>query len=212
MDQNDNNRSLQSNELKQPIIGMVVRDGYQPMTSPPSSTEYNVPSRFKEGSFRRFEQVLQTYVTQYPEALFVKPQGLSLETFSCRLRDAVKALRRNRHWNLSLSDQLESVWPDTVVAYHDGQVRIGRRTAKSLKGSFEVVQNALTSSVNATNELVLPFTPVIGYRVCSLLEILDGQVQIRFNKLQLNNFLLQPILLQHPNVEAFQDGEDVVLL
>ena len=154
--------------------------------------------------------MLERYVRQYPEPLFVKPQGLALETFSCRLRDSVKALFRNPQWNLGLSDSLSSIWTHTVVAYRDGQVRIGGRDQKQQKGSFEVVKNVLASATHSTNEIILPCSVIVADRVCQLLTVLDGQMQVRFKQTKLEE--LSDYLNQHPNVEAFQDGEDVVLL
>lgn len=47
--------------------------------------------RFSELAFRRYEATIAAIVQQWPSALIFSPAPLSVETFSCRLRDAIKS-------------------------------------------------------------------------------------------------------------------------
>lgn len=209
MEQSDN--SVRFSELP-PTDTSQLNAKRPPMTSPLSSTESSVPARFKEGSFRRFESVLVRYMASYPVPLFVKPVGLTTETFTCRIRDAVKALMRNPQWSLRLADDCATHWERTTVSHDGTNVRIGPKVTKDFKGSYEVVQNAMQGTERSSNEVTLGFHPSIFEQTCRLLELLDGEAQFRFTRQKLNNDIVQLSLTNHPNVEAIQDGEDVVLM
>lgn len=93
------------------------------MTTPNTT---NLPYRFSERHFRRYENILKTITIMWPVPTIIDPvcpdgRRLSLETYSCRLRDAKKSLRDNQ-WDstvplikfMQIVDEIEvSIIPGT---------------------------------------------------------------------------------------------------
>lgn len=63
-----------------------------------------LPHRFREAQFRRYEPIIKLIVDHYPTVQQFKP-NLSPETFSCRLRDAMRSF-------------LDLKWPSDKINHH----------------------------------------------------------------------------------------------
>lgn len=207
MDLNDNKESL-SQSVKKRINAEML--SLQQKTSLPISS--SVPSRFKEGSFRRFEPILVAYLAHYPDPLIFQPKGLSIATTTARIRDAVLAVQRNPHWVKSwFLDALKTHWPNTDVTDDGKSVRIGPpQKQKILPDSFEYIETA-SAKVSGNTFILDTCSGEILYATCTLLNLLSGSGQFRLLNTTLNE-TMQLILDDFPNVEAFQDGADVILL
>ena len=83
-----------------------------------------LPHRFREDSFRRYERFISQVVHEYPNPVTFTPSNS--ETFSCRMRDAMKSLATN-HWDCSFLPEFKNVYPDLVVSQQGGDVVIGPR-------------------------------------------------------------------------------------
>ena len=61
-----------------------------------------LPYRFKEASFRRYERIIADAVDMYPKSVHITCNDMSPETVSCRLLDAMTSLETN-HWETALN-------------------------------------------------------------------------------------------------------------
>jgi hypothetical protein len=96
-----------------------------------------LPYRFREQSFRRYEQVIRQITESFPVPLVIDPaaHNLSPVTFSCRLRDAIKSHSRYR-WAVRWEDEkFHRIANDIVVSERDGKLHVGSR--ETLKGSVQ---------------------------------------------------------------------------
>lgn len=59
----------------------------------------DLPLRFRESAFRVYEPTIAAVVKAFPSPITIKPSvlGFSMETYSCRLRDAIKSFAKY-HW------------------------------------------------------------------------------------------------------------------
>ena len=76
-----------------------MTDIKQTTTPLPPPANANIPHRFREKAFRRYEQLIGQIVNSFPSICTFKPSQFNLSpvTFSCRLRDAIKSWEQN-HW------------------------------------------------------------------------------------------------------------------
>ena len=116
----------------------------------------NLPYRFRESSFRRFEPHINDIVNCFPGPITIDPTPLSQVTFSCRLRDAMKSLSLNR-WQTEISmERFDRIYRDIVVSEGQGVVRVGSsdtiRNNKPLIPCGKVTETSGTKFV----ELIYP--------------------------------------------------------
>jgi len=64
----------------------------------------NLPARFSEPYFRRYEDHIDTIVNLWPKPVDFTVQG-SVTTFACRLRDAMRSLHEN-NWTTKINRQV----------------------------------------------------------------------------------------------------------
>ena len=62
--------------------------------------EPNLPYRFRESAFRNYENMIAVIMSHYPNVYWFTPSNV--ETFSCRLRDAMNSWRENK-WTSDLN-------------------------------------------------------------------------------------------------------------
>ena len=119
-----------------------------------SSTSKSKPIRHRIDNFHRFEQVISQLIKD-PTGFRLNPSPFSPETFSCRLRDAIKGYLANPDWTCTNNTSpinrisLSAVW-DTVIVTHDGEtVYIGPKINKPVEYTFsEPPRKALENLVN----------------------------------------------------------------
>ena len=128
----------------------------------------DLPSRFSEAQFRRWETTIATAVSIAPARLTLYPRpDLSQETVSCRLRDAIRSLHENK-WTtdkIELSE-FEKLYPYMHVC-RDGELVVVKH------------------EVARAREVTQPTTLIIQH--CSN-EVLDACLVMRAEK------LVQPML------------------
>lgn len=88
----------------------------------------NLPYRYSERHFRRYEPSIAVIVRQWPMVTVLDPSPLALETFSCRLRDAIKSMRDNQWSSKDISTMkfvqiVDEITISTVA--HPGKVSVG---------------------------------------------------------------------------------------
>ncbi|SRR6266436_453656 len=100
-----------------------------------------LPYRFREVAFRRYEPILKLVLERFPAPFSLKPEG-SIETFTCRFRDAMKSLLKYQ-WptNLPMAKFVQCV--DAIVV--------------SIQGDLVVIGNSET--IKPTTILGQPWTP-----------------------------------------------------
>lgn len=87
----------------------------------------NLPLRFSEASFRRYERHIHAIVINFPRPVSFRPESASLETFSCRLRDAITS-HITYKWPSSIDPvELSTIRGKIVVQQREGMVVVGPR-------------------------------------------------------------------------------------
>lgn len=81
----------------------------------------NLAYRFRETSVRRYEKHIADIITRYPAVVVFEPANV--ETFSCRLRDAIKSFSEH-HWPSKTID------PDKLTQ----PIRVAIRGSKVIAG------------------------------------------------------------------------------
>lgn len=80
--------------------------------------EKDLPYRFREQQFRRYEEVIDQIVAVYPGRIEFNPSSFNLspETFSCRLRDAVRSLSLY-HWPTKIDvEKFQAIHQEIMVS------------------------------------------------------------------------------------------------
>lgn len=88
----------------------------------------NIPDRFGEQNWRRFEPVLREFVRVFPAPLTFRPKHIATTTAVSRLRDAVRAfLHPANAWDTDIPvDLLISYWPQVKLIPSDDTVTIAQ--------------------------------------------------------------------------------------
>jgi hypothetical protein len=88
----------------------------------------NQPYRFSQRSCERFTPHIRTIAAKYPHLCTFETGDLSVETFSCRLRDAMKALVQCK-WFIKDFDlsKFDDIHRDLQVGIRDNYVIVGSR-------------------------------------------------------------------------------------
>lgn len=112
-----------------------------------------IPSRLSARAVARYEQHINAICAAWPGPVVFEPHG-SIDTFSNRLRDAIRAQTRH-HWSETIDPKFYEVKDQIVVATRDGRVVAGSRAALSNKSTpteatqTGTVENPGTSVVRA---------------------------------------------------------------
>jgi len=86
----------------------------------------SLPYRFRETSFRNYENEIDAVVKAYPEHVFFRPANC--ETFACRLRDAMTSLLEHAWLTKIDLERLRQYRADIAVSIRvDGSVCVGPR-------------------------------------------------------------------------------------
>ncbi len=88
-----------------------------------------IPARLREPAFRRFENVIGAIVDSWPEPICFDAVPLSVETFSARLRDAMRSYHEN-NWESTLvaREKFCSIYDGICVRMISGRVTVGPRS------------------------------------------------------------------------------------
>lgn len=100
-----------------------------------------LPHRFREDQFRRYEKVIEQVVTSYPSANLFDPAPFRSTTFACRLRDAMSSLLTH-HWATTVDvKRLSEIRSDiTVSEVTGGKVYVSSRQNRDQSAVGEVVE------------------------------------------------------------------------
>lgn len=89
-----------------------------------------LPHRFSEKSFRRYESVIATIVTDFPRVTVVRPSDFNLaaETVRGRLRDAITSLHQHLWQTKVDTNCFHEIYDEIVVSLRpDGMVAVGNK-------------------------------------------------------------------------------------
>lgn len=117
----------------------------------------NLPPRFRESAFRRYEPYIAQAVKDFPGPTKFVMTNLSSVTFSNRLRDAITSLMANS-WTTTVNiPKLRSIEPTLQVSDRGDSVWVGDRATLSMHAQVvdEPVRHtsAKETSVPSINEL-----------------------------------------------------------
>lgn len=93
------------------------------------STTTEIPQRFTEAAFRRYEGIIAQAVAVLPSRYHFEPRslGLSLETATARLRDAMRSLHIYR-WTTGVNmTAFDRYWPSLLVRQEPPYITIDLR-------------------------------------------------------------------------------------
>lgn len=96
--------------------------------------QQNLPYRLRESAFRIYEPDIAQVVQKYPSLQVFTPKNV--ETFSNRLRDAMRSLWENR-WSCSWHPDFVRIYPRLIVAIRGSFVLVGTRGEVQLYDSEE---------------------------------------------------------------------------
>ena len=100
-------------------------------------SDSHLPHRFRESQFRRYEPIISRIVSEFPNAVTFKP-NLSPETFTCRLRDIMRA-HHDIQWKSDIPyTRFHQIYNYITVAQDNslGLVYVGGRAqVKAAKGT-----------------------------------------------------------------------------
>ena len=106
----------------------------QPQPQQPIPVKASVPVHLSERVFRRYESMIAQVVRNFPNATTFQHAPLSINTFTCRLRDAIKSVL-TYHWPTPIDiTLLEQIRPSLIVREQNGLVWAGLRTNNSENG------------------------------------------------------------------------------
>jgi hypothetical protein len=124
--------------------------------------QLSIPQRFREPAFRRYEEIIAKVVTTFPACLILDPKSLtyrslSIETVTCRLRDAISSYERFRWPTSKFTDaQFDHARRNgLVVSQHidRGLVLVGNRETIKAASVDPVVPAIVESPVADTSPL-----------------------------------------------------------
>lgn len=105
---------------------MTPLDAAQPLLTQ-IQMQAQLPPRFTEASFRRYEGAISTVIASWPKAITFDTMPLRPVTFACRLRDAMRSLSEHS-WMTDIDlVRFQMLYPFIVVREADGKVVVGGR-------------------------------------------------------------------------------------
>lgn len=116
----------------------------------------DLPPRFTETSFRRWEQIIKTIVDIAPSRLTLNPRfDLSQETVSCRLRDAMRSLHENKWATVIDMPKFDSLYPTIQVAREGDLVVIQHKVPTKMPVIVKEITIAACSSTVIDSAMIL---------------------------------------------------------
>lgn len=120
-------------------------------------------TRFSEKAFRRYEDVIRKVLVNWPNITVIDPSPYSVETFSCRFRDAVKAHAQS-HFSSELVNypQFIQLCDEFVVSltYAEGKVAIGPYDQFVSSGKVDFAVDEVTAKTQAIPLINLVHPPI----------------------------------------------------
>lgn len=115
-----------------------------PKLKPPTSEDVD---RFGELTFRRYEGIIQTALTQHPKTVWVPCVEFSPETISHRLRDAAKAYYVKRWPSVINYEMFLEIWPKLTIAkaMYRGEVAVKIFDSDAVKNAAKEAINSFKS-------------------------------------------------------------------
>lgn len=134
------------------------------------------------------------------------PSPFSCETFCARLRDSIKAYLNNLSWQSDISRlRLAEIRADCIITNNGKEVYIGPKLAKPENFHFtrKAVDVKETVLDSPTNDIVAAYLTLLQN------SLLVGQIRITgtYDRPHLDH-----LLNKSPNVEALEQGNDIILL
>lgn len=158
-----------------------------------------LPHRFTEASFRRYEPIIATAMWGAPTTLVLDPlPGLSLETTTCRLRDAMRSLWYNK-WPTNVDMQAFAQW------YPSAQVR-------QISNSIHVTFTHVVAPPHAVTELVVNHPAIDD---CVALATLCAHGHLHEVRLRAVDVDVLPHIENLPtmlDVSIRKDGDDIIIV
>lgn len=131
----------------------------------------NLAPRFREDAFRRYESIITHAVAVHPARYVIPPRpGISQETVSCRLRDAMRSLALYR-WQPTSVDMVkfDTAYPSAcVLREHDNVVVAwNKKTATPLTQ----VSPGLTLTIPITEEVLHGLCWLVQHKQVSSVQV-----------------------------------------
>lgn len=153
-------------------------------------TPAKVPVHLSERNFRRYEHVIQTVVSRFPKKCSFDPAPFSIETYKCRLRDAMKSVL-TYSWTTAIDlTILATIRPLLVVNEEDGMVVVVEK--------------------NRPDQITLDHEPKDITHQADSIVVVEPTIQDLFALAYLmgRKLIHGPILLKNPNHELMQKTQD----
>lgn len=111
-----------------------------------------IPHRFSEGQFRRYEKYINYAIEAYPQAIKCDPVSFDVATatFIARLRDAMKSYETYKWPSTINPEKFTLAYPQIqVIQRVDGTILIGPRMATQQWGKQDGVKEVVVEIINA---------------------------------------------------------------
>jgi hypothetical protein len=158
-----------------------------------------LPQRYRENQFRRYEQIIHNATEQWPAATKCDPTLLNIAqaTFVCRLRDAIKSYY-DHSWPSNINRvKFVGIYQEMLVSERvDGTILIGHR---------EAIKN--WCAVDNT-PLMVPETP---HDAISVLHLTAAEMIMKLSHLRLLAPRIKLIDLTDIEADDFQQKYDISL-
>lgn len=117
---------------------------------------------FSERAFRRYEDTLELVMQNFPSAVWINPAPLSVMTFACRFRDAIRGFRKYAYSSRIDHEKFSAIHDEIVTAIRDESVVIGKKDFIDLDVKRPAVGSVLRADVViATEDIAEPDEEVI---------------------------------------------------
>ena len=88
-----------------------------------------IPVRFNASAVARYETIIRQLCHSWPQPILVNPAPLSVETFRCRFRDAMRGVAEFGQGSQELQSLLQALQEPVVLSEFSGMLRIGPKSA-----------------------------------------------------------------------------------
>lgn len=139
----------------------------------------SLPHRFRESSFRRYEQTIRDAVNAWPQVCVFNPLTVGLQpiTFSNRLRDAKTSLLQY-NWKTDVDvEKLLRIREDFIVAERGDLVLTGSKETLKTYTQLPSAQTYIDKSVKSPTPLL-----ITAIMVCIHNRVLVGPIVLEFDQ------------------------------
>lgn len=148
-------------------------------------TPSTLPPRFTETAFHRFEAVIRSAVSAFPQSFEIDARlyGLAPVTFACRFRDAMRSLA-DHNWPTTIDmNRFRDVWQ---------QISVSEKATGNLVaiGSREHIRRNANSSNRPLPEAPIFITPMLS---ADTIQTTTYEQRLLLVTLAANRLLVQPI-------------------